>query len=585
MQHLEVSFPESSATRRIAMVKGGAKAMRAAAEALEALDRGETPKAELPAGVVIDPTKKQIANECRPLGVKPPPATIPKNGWRTPIFAMATPSPQRKQFTDPAKEAAVVGALAGDGLFNQIPAAKLIPAAAFVDEFHRILYGAARVVLARGSAVCLESINDELAASGQHKRIARVMDPSGKLSADIWKQWPERADLSLANCFNATPIAYCLEELQRLHQKRQAAFIGEKLHSGELEIAQAQKELDALANGANGSFNFASADERRFQAEKLHDKPEATLLLDGKSICTNGNLSVIYAKPKAGKSAVVSAIIGAAMSDDPLNDYLGFSTRENTAGHALIHVDTEQSRYDHEQIVLRALRRGDCEQPPPWLRSYCITDFSFTERRTFLAAEIERAKRQCQGVFAVIVDGVGDFIPNVNDTVESNEFALELHALAIRYDTIMLLVLHENPNEETQKTRGHLGSQLERKAESNIRITKDAEGIMAIYTERSRHAHIPKTRAHLFKWDEAKATHVSYEKERTVKDESDLVEALFNCELAREQAGGLQWAELLDRFIELKLYKNRNGVRRRFQKLLADGWLRKQGDYYWPARP
>jgi hypothetical protein len=197
----------------------------------------------------------------------------------------------------------------------------------------------------------------------------------------------------------------------RLHRERQAAAIGERLASGELEIAQARREFDALSNGPNGSFNFATADERRFNTEKLHDKPEATILLDGKPICTSGNLSVIYAKPKAGKSAAVSAIIGAAIGDDALGDYLGFSTRQNTAGHALIHIDTEQSRFDHEQIVIRALCRGDRKEMPRWVRSYCITDFSTAERRAFLAAEIERANRQCQGVFAVIVDGIGDFFP------------------------------------------------------------------------------------------------------------------------------------------------------------------------------
>ncbi len=406
------------------------------------------------------------------------------------------------------------------------------------------------------------------------------MDPTKTVS---WRKWTEIADTSFVYAPGTVGLEYSLGELARLHGKRQTAAIGERLASGELEIAQARKKFDALANGPNGSFNFAAADERRFDAGKLHDKPEPTILLDGKAICTCGNLSVIYAKPKAGKSAAVSAIIGAALGDDALGDYLGFSTRRNTAGHALIHIDTEQFRFDHDQIVIRALRRAGREKEPQWLRSYCITDFSTAERRAFLAAEIERANRLCRGVYGVLVDGIGDFLPNVNDPVESHELALELHALAIRYETVLLLVLHENPNEETQKTRGHLGSQ--RKAESNIRITKDAEGVMAIYTEKSRHAHIPKTRAHCFKWDEAKAMHVSHEKERTAKDESDMVEALFDCELARKQAGSLQSAELLDRFVELDLYKTTGSARRRFQKLLADGWLRKQGEYDWPSRP
>ena len=62
------------------------------------------------------------------------------------------------------------------------------------------------------------------------------------------------------------------------------------------------------------------------------------------------------------------------------------------------------------------------------------------------------------------------------------------------------------------------------------------------------------------------------------------MEALFDCE-ARKQAGGLQWGELLDRFVELKLYKTRKSAHRKFKKLLDDGWLKKQGEYYWPSRP
>jgi hypothetical protein len=77
---------------------------------------------------------------------------------------------------------------------------------------------------------------------------------------------------------------------------------------------------------------------------------------------------------------------------------------------------------------------------------------------------------------------------DVNNQEESNKLADELHSLAIVYGTILLLILHENPDENTQKPRGHLGSQLERKSEANIRIVKDEHGIGSIYTERSRHA-------------------------------------------------------------------------------------------------
>jgi Helix-turn-helix domain len=71
--------------RPVAMTRGSAKAMRAAAEALEALERGETPK-DLPPGCVVDPTPEQIAEACRRWGVEPPPWPLPAGGWRGPIF-------------------------------------------------------------------------------------------------------------------------------------------------------------------------------------------------------------------------------------------------------------------------------------------------------------------------------------------------------------------------------------------------------------------------------------------------------------------------------------------------------------------
>ena len=253
----------------------------------------------------------------------------------------------------------------------------------------------------------------------------------------------------------------------------------------------------------------------------------------------------------------------------------------------MIHLDTEQSRYDHEQIVLGALRRADLKELPPWVRSYCITDLSTDERRAFLRAEIERAKRECGGIFAVIVDGIGDFIPDVNSIEESHELVLELHSLAIRFETVLLLVLHENPDEKTQKTRGHLGSQLERKAESNIRIVKDRDGVSKIYTERSRHTHIAPARGHCFKFDEALGMHVTIEAERRERnnDESNLVHEIFNCDEARAQAGALKWAEFLDRLIALGLYKTRNPARKRLDRLVADGWVSKHEDHYWPSTP
>jgi hypothetical protein len=576
-----------------AIVTGNAQMYRKAADILKALNAGAALESlEIPDGIVIDATPTQLAQlnqRLRPLGIKPPPK-IPKNGWRSPIFLSAA---QPARFTDLQKERAVAGALSGEGLFNKIPSDKLIPLEAFTDPLCQTLYAAALVVRHRGRPVYCGSVNDVLESSpSKCKEITRILARGGKNPPDdLWRNWPDSdgVDTSLAVCSKPDLIIDHIGKLAKLYQKRQGVTIGKRLESGELDLAQALKELEALSSGANGAYDFVQADARKFDATRLHDKPEPTILLDDKPICTAGNISVIYAKPKAGKSAVVAAVIGATLgSGDPvaaLNDYLGFSTRPNEQGHALIHIDTEQSRFDHEQIVLRAARYAGVDKTalPSWLRSYCVTDFSTAERRAFLSAEIARGARECGGVLAGIVDGIGDFVHNVNDPEETHDFVLELHTLAIRYETHLLLVLHENPG-EGEKTRGHLGSQLERKDESNIRIAKEGE-ICSIYTERSRHTHIPKARAHCFKWDAEKGMPVSCMVERPVKDEGGLIDAIFACEPARSQAGGLLWGQVGDRLVELKMSKTKDAAKTRIAKLSKDGWLQKIGDHYFPAQP
>jgi hypothetical protein len=106
----------------------------------------------------------------------------------------------------------------------------------------------------------------------------------------------------------------------------------------------------------------------------------------------------------------------------------------------------------------------------------------------------------------VILDGVGDMVADVNDAEECNEFVARLHALAIKYDCAIPGVLHFNPG--TEKTRGHLGSQLERKSESNLRLDKDGE-ITSVWSEKQRRAPILKGQGPRFTWSNDAGMHVS----------------------------------------------------------------------------
>jgi len=230
---------------------------------------------------------------------------------------------------------------------------------------------------------------------------------------------------------------------------------------------------------------------RRFSAANPPPPERVIYRIGEATIATPGNLVVFYAQPKAGKTAFLGGVLAAAMATGSGSDGDGdggdgsaavdadtFHVQsENPEGRPIVHFDTEQSPQHHYKAIARALRRIEREAEPDWLYSYRLTDIPLPDRREALRHELRTRHAQYGGVHSVFLDGIADFIADPNDTAEAFAWVDELHQLAIKYDTVIVCVLHENPGSDIGKTRGHLGSQLERKAETNLRLVKDGEGV------------------------------------------------------------------------------------------------------------
>jgi len=476
------------------------------------------------------------------------------------------------KFSDPGKEAAIAGAIAA-GTFESIPEKCLVPPDAFTDPRWRIIYSVAIELRKQISdqIICAEAITDAIAFRQLDAEFQHAFDSTKTFD---WHRWPEHTDVS---CAYAPPVLqYLLSEIGALHRRRQFVALGKTITEYNVEPADAFATLEGIIHQSNG-HSLEPLIARKFEFEKVPEKPSPVLTLCGQQIATAGNIISLYSQAKAGKSAVLSAMMAAAFSDDALCDFLGFAAAPNFSGRALVHFDTEQSRYDADQLIRRALRRADIEGPPPsWLRSYWLTDIELGLRRALLRDELEAAAQACGGIYCVLLDGVGDLVLDVNDIAETQNFVIELHALAIRYDCPIIGVLHENPGDKNDKQRGHLGSQLERKAESNIRLLKDSDGITVIYTEKSRHANIPQSAGHRFKWSDEAAMHTTFEAGAKNGSDANLGEKHFAAEIfnCAQATGGLSWAQLHARICELAGIKQ-TGARRRFQKLLDLGLIEK----------
>lgn len=329
----------------------------------------------------------------------------------------------------------------------------------------------------------------------------------------------------------------------------------------------------------------ARADTRRFDLAKPPPAPVPRFFINGKAVCTPGNLSNIIAQAKAGKTSVISAAIAAVIVAEfglTDRDCLGI-TATPPGGFVVLHFDTEQSPHDHFELLRRTLNRAGIAEQPPWLFSYGLAGFSAKELRQFLAICLEDFAAEGRRVFAVIIDGSADMVSDVNDAEECNAFVAELHALAIKFDAPIINVVHENPGDSkasTGKMRGHLGSQLERKAESNLRLRKTEE-ITVIFSEKMRRAPILEADGPRFKWSDAAGMHVSCE---SAGDARRLAETEDLRDLAAEifaDGGTMGWQDLVEAIRHARNIKSDTTAGKRIKQMKALGLVRHVGRGQW----
>ena len=125
---------------------------------------------------------------------------------------------------------------------------------------------------------------------------------------------------------------------------------------------------------------------------------------------------------------------------------------------------------------------------------------------------------QYGGIHLVVIDGIADLIRCANDEAESIAVVEELYRLAGIYNTCIVTVLHFIPN--GLKLRGHLGSELQRKAAAILSIEKDTKPavsvVKALKVRDGSPLDVPLMQ---FAWDKEKAMHAYLgEKPKEEKD-------------------------------------------------------------------
>ena len=280
-------------------------------------------------------------------------------------------------------------------------------------------------------------------------------------------------------------------------------------------------------------------------------EPTPRWFIDRKPIATPGNLTAIIAQAKSGKTTWASALVAACIVADNesrgmeagLFDTLGAQAAAPQKS-LLLYFDTEQTRFDGYKGFLRAFRRAGMDAPPAWFRPYNLKGWSAAEARKAVRHVVREMVRKKTPVFAIIVDGLADLCADVNDAEESNALVCEMESHAVALECPMVCVIHRNEGAKADSAaRGHLGKQLARKAETNLRLEK-RDGKTVVFADQNRGAPITEKDGPCFEWSDAKGCHVSSVNIGKSREELERAELSERIASIFRGKGELRWAEL-----------------------------------------
>lgn len=338
----------------------------------------------------------------------------------------------------------------------------------------------------------------------------------------------------------------------------------------------------------------------RFNPDDVPPPDEICLVIGDVPIASRGNLTVSQGKSKVGKSSVNAAIIGAAHRGNYATNGDTFCIEwKGDACGAVIHLDTEQSRADWHALVGRAIHRSGLPDMDDRLVSLPLVMFARSERLEILRQSLRFEQDRLGVIDLVVIDGVADLCASPNDEAEALELVSQLQALAQEFNAAFVCVIHENPGSENAKTRGHLGSELNRKAFANLRIDKDSEtSVSTIYGTDMRKRDLPKEQGFCFAWDDAAGMHSFQGRAAGIKaaqadgkklaKEREYFAEIFGDSGTNGNCPALTPDDAIQAHrdnIGTRNLPSRAAIKKRMQRAVSLGVLRKAGDSAWTINP
>ena len=196
--------------------------------------------------------------------------------------------------------------------------------------------------------------------------------------------------------------------------------------------------------------------------------PPKILFVGDCTIATFGNFSASTGKAKSKKTFNISAMVAAAVTNTTVLNYRACLPEGKRS---ILYFDTEQSKYPCHTVLERIYKLSglSLQKDDPRLMFWGLREYTPKLR----IAVIDYALRKYEGVGLVIIDGLRDLMYDINNGKEATDVMTVLMAWTSVYDLHIHTVLHLNKNDNNP--RGHIGTELENKAETVLIISKNIQ--------------------------------------------------------------------------------------------------------------
>ena len=227
-----------------------------------------------------------------------------------------------------------------------------------------------------------------------------------------------------------------------------------------------KKVLEAPEND-NADF-LKDVLSKRIKSSDDIKQNEYLLRIDNTNKFSRGNISGWIGAAKSKKTFSLTMFVAALVGC--LKLYGKFNANSENK---VLYIDTEQSPSDVQKITRRVKALSGAEDN---LFMYGLRPLSPKDRIKAIALLLHQHK-----IDVLVLDGVRDLVMDINNPVESTEVMTFLMRWSFDYDIHIATVLHQNKGDGS--SRGHIGTELNNKAETIIRITRDETDTSVSYVE------------------------------------------------------------------------------------------------------